>query len=129
MNDHDPDIDPGLDALLRRYQPLSPPPGLRARIADAPSSQRTWPWAAAAAAVLAAVVGLQTLSDRLVQVSAAPESDRAIEDLASIIVGNDNDNGNGDSRRLAELIVADQHVRAELSRQRQGGDAGGGLPE
>lgn len=48
-----------LDDLLRRYRPAGPPPELCARIAAgvAPAA-RTWPWAAAAAALLAAVCAL-----------------------------------------------------------------------
>jgi hypothetical protein len=48
--------DPELDDLLRRYRPAGPPAELRARlIASAAPMPRTWPWAAAAAALLAAV--------------------------------------------------------------------------
>ena len=49
-----------LDDLLRRYRPLAPPPELRARLVAAePHGARAWPWAAAAAVLLAATLGLQ----------------------------------------------------------------------
>lgn len=52
--------DPELDALLRRYRPAGPPPELRARVvASEPPAVRAWPWAAAAAILLAAVCAMQ----------------------------------------------------------------------
>jgi hypothetical protein len=50
--------DPELEDLLRRYQPAGPPAALRARIlGDTTPVGRTWPWAVAAAVLLATVVG------------------------------------------------------------------------
>ena len=51
--------DDQLDDLFRRVRPAGPPPDLRARILSAQPARRAWPWAAAAAALLAIVVGLQ----------------------------------------------------------------------
>ncbi len=56
MNDQD------LQALLRRYQPVGPPPGLRARVFAGRSGPRAWPWLSAAAALLAATLGLHLAS-------------------------------------------------------------------
>lgn len=53
MNDDD------LERLLRGYRPAAPRAALRERVMDAgPAPGRTWPWAAAAAALLAATIGL-----------------------------------------------------------------------
>jgi hypothetical protein len=54
-----------LEDLLRRYRPADPPPGLEARIFGEP---RVWPWAAAAAALLALTLGLQVASRQQVVV-------------------------------------------------------------
>jgi hypothetical protein len=51
--------DPELGDLLRRYRPAGPSPELRARVLAAPPVARTWPWAAAAALLLAATIVLQ----------------------------------------------------------------------
>ena len=53
-------LEPDIEDLLRRYRPSGPPPELRARVlANEAAAGRTWPWAAAAAALLAATMGLQ----------------------------------------------------------------------
>lgn len=54
-----------VEDLLRRYRPVSPPPGLRARIVEAPAPKRVWPWAAAAAALLAVTIGMHLMTARL----------------------------------------------------------------
>jgi hypothetical protein len=56
---HDRDI----ESLLRRYRPMAASHGLGDRITQSPNRQitksdRTWPWAVAAAALLAISVGL-----------------------------------------------------------------------
>lgn len=52
--------DPELEDLLRRYRPVGPSSDLRARIlGDTAPVGRTWPWAVAAAMLLAAVCGLR----------------------------------------------------------------------
>jgi hypothetical protein len=52
--------EPDLDDLLQRYRPAGPPPELRARVvANKEAVRRTWPWAAAAAALLVAVCAMQ----------------------------------------------------------------------
>ena len=53
MNDNE------LDDLLRRVRPAGPPPELRARILASRPARPAWPWAAAAAALLALTIGLQ----------------------------------------------------------------------
>ena len=59
--------DPEIEALLRQYRPAAPATALGDRIsqsanhqvAQSPDSPRTWPWAVAAAALLAISLGLQ----------------------------------------------------------------------
>jgi hypothetical protein len=50
-----PTSDP-IEGALRRYRPSGPPAALRDRVL-APPVGRTWPWAAAAAALLAVTLG------------------------------------------------------------------------
>ncbi len=52
MNDHD------ILDVLRRYRPAGPPPTLRGRVIHVKPAGRTWPWAVAAAALLASSVAL-----------------------------------------------------------------------
>jgi hypothetical protein len=67
MNDHD------IEDLLRRHRPAGPLPALRARILSAPiRSRRVWPWAVAAAALLAAAVSLQ-ISAREIRTGMGPQ--------------------------------------------------------
>jgi hypothetical protein len=55
-----------IEVLLRRYRPAGPRPDLRARIlADAAPVPRSWPWAAAAAALLAMVCFTHLLTGSL----------------------------------------------------------------
>jgi hypothetical protein len=98
--------DQDLERVLRRYRPADPPIGLRKRcilqsVTD--RSRRTWPWAAAAAALLAAtvasVVATASLDPLAVQVD---ESERAIDRLAALLGGDDV------ARRLAEIIVIEE---------------------
>jgi hypothetical protein len=56
--------DPEIEDLLRRYRPAGPPPDLRGRVmTEAAPVGRTWPWAAAAAVLLATVVGLNLAAE------------------------------------------------------------------
>jgi hypothetical protein len=67
--------DRGIDELLARYRPAGPPEHLRARVLAAQQPvRRAWPWAAAAAALLAGVCVLQ-LSTRGIYRSVAQEID------------------------------------------------------
>jgi hypothetical protein len=53
-----------LEKLLRRYRPAGPPAELRVRIATTHRAPRTWTWAAAAAALIAVMVGFHVSADR-----------------------------------------------------------------
>ena len=57
--------DPKLEELLHRYRPAGPPPDLRNQIAALIAARRTWPWAAAAAALLLTTCALQIATDRI----------------------------------------------------------------
>ncbi len=43
-------------------RPAAPPPGLRARIVGVHRPARTWPWVAAAAALLVSILGLRSVT-------------------------------------------------------------------
>ena len=58
--------DPDLDELLRRYRPAGPPPELRARVLRAePMNRPAWPWAAAAAILLATICAMHVSTRRV----------------------------------------------------------------
>jgi hypothetical protein len=60
--------EPDVEDLLRRYRPVGPPPELRGRVvAPVPPVRRAWPWAAAAAALLASVCVLQVSTRNIYQ--------------------------------------------------------------
>jgi len=78
MNDHD------IEQMLRRQRPAGPPPELRARIfKPAANAARLWPWAAAAAALLAATVGFSSASASLQATVPIPadSADEVVRDL------------------------------------------------
>ena len=97
MDEHD------IETLLARYQPAAPRPALRAKILDA-APVPIWPWAAAAAVLLAAALGFNAGSNRLAGVAAVepPRDTReaAIQDLAAMLGGDET------ARRFAETEVA-----------------------
>ena len=105
MHEHD------VEQLLRRYRPVGPPSELAARIVGDTSSRRIWPWAAAAAALLALTLGAKAASERLVGTMAMPPDPivTAADDLIDRF-GTDET-----SRRLVESMIAEQQIRAELT--------------
>jgi hypothetical protein len=50
---------------LRRYRPAGPPPRLRGRVVQVTPAARTWPWAVAAAALLALSIALNVGARRV----------------------------------------------------------------
>jgi hypothetical protein len=89
--------DDPLEALLARYRPIARVPPLRP-----PREGRTWPWAVAAAALLAITVGLHAA------VPPAPEPPpdaRRVQALTEQLGGGD------EVRAMAERIVRAEAVR------------------
>jgi hypothetical protein len=116
--------EPELDDLLRRYRPAGPPPALRARVmAGVPDVRRTWPWAAAAAALLAATVYLhQSADDAVARTSTRFASDVRRQAIASLseMLG-----GDASAQMIAELTISADEFRAE--RDRMGSESIGGM--
>lgn len=105
MNDQD------VDSLLRRYRPAGPSEELRARcLAPAPARvRRTWPWATAAAALLAATLSLHVAANRAsARISVPAPSDPATDAIVSLteILG-----GTPEARALAEAMVFEDRIR------------------
>lgn len=98
--------------LLRKYRPVGPRPGLRARIL-APE-RRAWPWAAAAAALVALTIALQSATRStavdVIDVPMEPfEFDARVAYLTQIMGGGE------DARRVAMLTVTDEEIRMRLA--------------
>ena len=112
MND-----DPEIETLLRRYQPSGPAPGLRARIvAPAIDAGRTWPWLAAAAALVAATIGLHMSTSRLER-QMAPSG--AFNERAAAIAELQQSLGGGDeARQVAERVVQQRDLERALDAMR-----------
>lgn len=105
MNDSD------IEDLLRKYRPVGPPPRLRARILSAQNAPRVWPWASAAAALLASALALHFA----VRHETAAADPRMATDPAVHVVENLTDMFGGDAaaRRMAEFVLLQQQVRSE----------------
>lgn len=103
--------DPQIESLLRRYQPAGPPPALRVRVLATPTVGRAWPWAVAAAALLALTFALQISTARLTRATevtlAVEPAALAVDALAELLDGDVMD------RTLAEAVVAEQQMRIE----------------
>ena len=97
--------------LLSRYQPIWPPSGLRERaFAASTHRSRTWPWAAAAAALLAAAIGLHVATNRVLARVAAPAVSLSVDALATAMGGDEA------ARAAARLIVEEQMFRVRMTR-------------
>jgi hypothetical protein len=105
VNDRD------VDSLLRRYRPAGPSEELRARcLAPARAHlRRTWPWATAAAALLAITLSLHIAATRAsARISVPAPSDPAADAVVSLteILG-----GTPEARALAEAMVFEDRIR------------------
>lgn len=95
--------DTEIEELLSRYRPAPPRADLRNQISKLPNiqiskSERVWPWAAAAAALLAVTIGLHAA------VVPAPEPSSLV-DPARVQVIAEELGGGADSRIVAEWIA------------------------
>src|SRR5687768_14496684 len=100
MTDHD------IEQMLRRHRPAGPPPELRARIFQpAPDEGRLWPWAAAAAALLATTIGFHAASASLRSKVPVPAGTVAVDDRERLIEAL---GGDDIARARAEFMIAEQ---------------------
>ena len=109
-----------LENLLRRYEPAGPPASLRGRVvARRANSRRTWPWATAAAALLALAVWLGSSAERLMQRNEvnldAAGSQRSLEVEALTEIVGDTSN----PRALAEWMIDRRDADRALESPRQ----------
>jgi hypothetical protein len=85
--------DERLNELLRDVMPAGPAPGLRARALSARRPGRAWPWAAAAAAMLAVSLGLHAATVRtareITQTIGPAEAESAMPELRAIAAGDE----------------------------------------
>lgn len=121
--------DRDIRALLDKYRPAGPPAALRTRVAqtidaltnpiheagNSPTQQLTWPWAVAAAGLLAVAIVFHVTSrgpsDRVLE----QIHNQRVDDVAAALGGSSAD------RLLAETLVAEQEradSEAELQRRR-----------
>lgn len=105
--------EPELEELLRRYRPVGPPLDLRARVLSA-DTRRAWPWAAAAAALLAATVYFHTSANHIVASANVPASPDATDQAISLMT--EMLGGDASARQMAELTIAIDEMRAERDR-------------
>jgi hypothetical protein len=112
-----------LERRLRRYTPLAPPAHLRRRLFDHERSpRRAWPWAAAAAAMLAAAVWLHSSSTALVtDLAGVSRNDVRAAEVAALaeLLGVDQDS----------VAVAEDIVRLETMRMALMAPAAAGAPQ
>jgi hypothetical protein len=107
-----------IEQRLRRYRPVGPPRELRVRALEIqPRVARAWPWAAAAAALLAMTIGFQVAAVRPHDAMAGPhasvEREAAIEELTNMLGGGD------EARTAAERAIAMQEADWLLRSERQ----------
>lgn len=90
-----------ISEMLTRYRPVEPDEGVRARVlAQRPPVGRVWPWAAAAAALLAATIGLHTATSRRIATYNPEQAGADAVDSLTAALG-----GDRTARRMAEWIV------------------------
>jgi hypothetical protein len=105
--------DPEVEHLLRRYRPAGPPPHLRSLIVAPLRVQRIWPWATAAAVLLASMMALRVgarSEAASVDLQLGPDAaERAVEELSQML------GDTTDARALAESMVMAEQLRADTA--------------
>jgi hypothetical protein len=103
MDDYD------IENLLRRHRPVGPPADLGRRIVAA---RRTWPWAAAAAALLALTLGARLGVEALVgRFPVIDPRSQAVAELTQLL------GGDVMARQVAELMLVEQQMLRERVRE------------
>jgi hypothetical protein len=97
--------------LLRKYRPVGPPGDLRARLLV--PEQVAWPWAVAAAALLALTVGLHAATGSRARGEYAALGDPFPFDLRVAMIA-DTLGGGEDARRRAWLLVNQEELERRL---------------
>lgn len=104
------DMDDKVRELFGQYQPVGPSSDLRERALGASAHPpRTWPWAAAAVALLMATMGLHAAANRAIATVAQPAAPLSVDALTAAMGGTE------EARRVAESIVEEQKFRGWLA--------------
>ena len=105
-----------VEDILQRYRPAGPPDSLRERCLAPSRVAGVWPWAAAAAALLAITVGLQAAGAGAIagaDIVLTPDtSAQAVADLAEAL------GGDAAARRTAEQVIGQQMRRDREAAER-----------
>jgi hypothetical protein len=99
------------EELLRKYRPVGPPPDLRTRILV--PERAAWPWATAAAVLLAVTFGFQIATSRL-DIPQETTGKEPFDDDARIAYATEVLGGGEENRRIATLIVFEERMRQSL---------------
>lgn len=106
--------DDDIEARLRRYRPSGPPARLRDRCLVPARQPRVWPWAAAAAALWALALGMNSAMSGMVRHAAIDEapdpSVAAVAQLADALGGDEA------ARRIAEQAVYEDMMQGLADR-------------
>ena len=98
-----------IEDLLRRARPAGPPPELRGRLVTPWRKTRDWPWAVAAAALFATVVGVHAVT-AFVTRSAVPTAESRT--AASLAFLTDYLGGDDEAREIGSILLASEQMRA-----------------
>ena len=103
MNDSD------IEQVLRRYRPAGPPVHLRERVVAQARTQRTWPWIAAAAALLFTVLTFRIATRQQVDVFNPQLGSVVPGDLQDDLIAKFGDDASG--RELVSFLLREEADR------------------